>query len=461
MYVSPTTIVSNIASLANKSKPTTREIVSKVAYLLGVSQNIFLNEYEAPRIDIYNELSQNRHARIVRNLSRLRTAIEQHFGKIRRALQTDIRSVYSLPEWIPQECFDELASDGVALYKPNYSLPQYVVAINKLLTDRINNCKDLFPLWLNWTYVRGIFIMPGGLTEEGAKAAISVYYEHMQSYPYQVYLNWEPEEKGNILYSDGKFIRMLYQWHNDEFLDESKLTDANDETKYGIYDFLEGSTKTVIVVDCENMDPFRFCAMLRGMSVESRRKIQKVILYDDVHSSSAWSLLAAYVDVPVERILIERVKESKSLVDIRLCTGVCKEFYTNDVDAFVIASSDSDYWALISSLPEARFLVMVEHEKCGTDIKNALKGAGIFYCYVDEFYSGNSDDFKKGALLKEASRYVNDAIKLNVIEMMDTICQIIRVDLSSAEKRQFLEKHIKSMRLVVEEDGAAKIELKR
>ena len=38
--------------------------------------------------------------------------------------------------------------------------------------------------------------------------------------------------------------------------------------------------------------------------------------------------------------------------------------YKNDVDSFVIVSSDSDYWGLISSLPDAHFLVMIEREKC-------------------------------------------------------------------------------------------------
>lgn len=45
--------------------------------------------------------------------------------------------------------------------------------------------------------------------------------------------------------------------------------------------------------------------------------------------------------------------------------------YKNDVDSFVIVSSDSDYWGLISSLPDAHFLVMIEREKCGPDIRSA------------------------------------------------------------------------------------------
>ena len=43
----------------------------------------------------------------------------------------------------------------------------------------------------------------------------------------------------------------------------------------------------------------------------------------------------------------------------------------------------SDYWGLISSLPDAHFLVMIERKKCGPDMKEALADAGIFYCYLN------------------------------------------------------------------------------
>lgn len=42
--------------------------------------------------------------------------------------------------------------------------------------------------------------------------------------------------------------------------------------------------------------------------------------------------------------MTERVMENKSLVDIMLTARVCKKDFANDVDSFIIASSDSDYW---------------------------------------------------------------------------------------------------------------------
>lgn len=135
--------------------------------------------------------------------------------------------------------------------------------------------------------------------------------------------------------------------------------------------------------------------------------------------------------------------------------------YKNDVDSFVIVSSDSDYWGLISSLPDAHFLVMIEREKCGPDMKEALADSGIFYCYLDDFYSGNSEGIKKNALFKEMYRWIDNSIHLNVNDMFDAALRNTRIEMSPAERRQFYEKHIKHMTLQIDENGNVGIELKR
>lgn len=101
------------------------------------------------------------------------------------------------------------------------------------------------------------------------------------------------------------------------------------------------------------------------------------------------------------------------------------------MDSFVIVSSDSDYWGLISSLPDAHFLVMIEREKCGPDMKEALADSGIFYCYLDDFYSGNSEDIKKNALFKEMYRWME---LYKMLPYLVTI--IVLVAVSMRKKRE-------------------------
>ena len=105
--------------------------------------------------------------------------------------------------------------------------------------------------------------------------------------------------------------------------------------------------------------------------------------------------------------------------------------------------------------------MMVEREKCGPDMKRALVESGIFYCYIDNFYSANSESILMSALFKELYRYLDHAVQLNANEMLDEALRATRINMSPAEKRQFFEKHIKGMRLVIDGDGNVSVELKR
>lgn len=436
------------------------DIVSRMAYLLGVSKNIFENVHEAPQLEWYDKLHTDRAARIIRNLCMLRTHIEQNFGLIHRAIIHDLKNLNTLPEYIPPQIISDLEADGIRLIKANYKLNNYVMDINRLISDRINNCKNLFPLWLNWDYVKPLFLMPDGQTEAGIRRAWTIYSQNRNFYPYQVYMNWTPKDHGNLLYNDKKFVSWLYESNGEYFSDFSKVSDAADLTKNNIYDFIAASGNTVFVVDCENSDPYKLCSTLLNLEADELKKVSKIILYDDVHTTSAWQILDRILDIPVEHILVERIKSSKSLVDTSLSVGTCREFFQNHVDSFVIVSSDSDYWGLISNLPEANFLLMVEYANCGVDIRNAMESRGLYYCYIDDFCSGNSEKLKTLALLNEMQNYIEERFQsFNIKEMMEQAYLSTRVKMSDAEKRQFQSKYVKPMHLSIDADGNVTIEL--
>ena len=50
-------------------KDSTYVIVSKIAYLIGVPKRIFDNEHEPPQLDVFNQLENDKNARIIRHLS--------------------------------------------------------------------------------------------------------------------------------------------------------------------------------------------------------------------------------------------------------------------------------------------------------------------------------------------------------------------------------------------------------
>lgn len=437
----------------------TYHIVSLVAYLIGVPARIFENEFEPPKLDIYEELEENKAARIIRRLCQLRTKIERNYLTIRDLIYFQTKNLDTIPEQIPPEWIRQLESDGVNLIKANCQLNPYIVRINRLISDHINNCKTLFPLWVNWDYIKDLFIMQGGFNEATLKEPADVYMKNIRCYPYQMYINWVPEERGNIILHDRKFMTILYEQHGTKFTDWSKVSDAGKQTKNGIYDFLENSSKVVVVVDCENSDPYKLCATLQNLERDMLAKISKIILYDDIHTVSAWRVLNSYVKIPIEHVEIERVKASKSLVDVRLVVGVCEEHRQNQVDSFILVSSDSDYWGLISALPSAKFLVMVESAKCGPDIKRALNEANIFYCYLDDFYTGNSDAIRVSALLKELHQELDRLFCPNMKTMLERALYNTRIEMSMEEKRRFYDKYIKTMHIILEKDGNVSIGL--
>lgn len=247
-----------------------------------------------------------------------------------------------MPEYVPADSLNQLSLDGINfIKKSSIKLSDHIIEINNIISNRIYNCKQLFPIWINWQYIRELFIMPDGLKEAGTKDAVSVYYADLPLYPYQMYINWKPKDEGNILYNDKKFVTLLYKWHDDQFTEYSKVSDAGDYIKNNIYDYINDSEKIVVVVDCENSDPYKLSATLKRLNYEYTKKISAIILFDDVHAASGWGILENFTRIPVEHILIERLKQNKSLVDIKLTARACQEYYENHVDSFIIVSSDS------------------------------------------------------------------------------------------------------------------------
>lgn len=438
----------------------TYAVVSKVAYLIGVPQRIFELEYEPPKMEHFKTLAQNKNARIIRNLCMLRTAIEQNYSEVNYQILHNLKNLHTLPELIPQACLAQLEADGITIVKANYKLNQYIIDINRHIVNRINNCKSVFPIWVEWNYIKNLLIMPNGLTEAGIKAAAAEYYANKSRYPYQVYINWCYKEAGNILYNDKKFVTLLYEANEDRFTDMSKVSDASDVAKESIYDFLENSNHAIIIVDCENSDPFKLYATLNNLNQQALLdRIYKIILCDDINTTTAWDILNRFTDIPVEHLETTRVNSHKSIVDQALCVKATKEHCLNHVDSIILFGSDSDYWGLFSYLDSVNYYVMVESCKFGANHRNALIEAGIPFCYIDNFCTGNSNLIKVEAMLREIRSTLDEALHLNVKEMLRDAYLATRAEMSEAERKQFYDRYIKNMRLVIDKDGNVSVEL--
>ena len=437
----------------------TYNIVSIIAYLIGVDDSYYQSntDEERPQIAIYQKLKTNKNARIIRNLCIIRTGIEKNYLSISRAFAQEFKNIGSVPDYIPSSAVEELSRDGVNLHRSRPDVNQYLIDINREIGNRVNNIKNLFPEWLKWEYIRPLFIMPNGQKLEGIKAAGAEYNSNRNRYPYQCYINWEGGDNGNILHNDEKFVTLLYISHEDCFEDLSLVRDASSNTYNNIYNFIESSSKTLIVVDCENSNPVKLAACLSGIAAHDMQKIHKVLLVDSNYTTSGWGILSRVPNLPIDRIVIPRIVEHKSQVDMALAARTCQEVYKNGVDSVVLVSSDSDYWALIQTLSDIDFLVMVENGKCGASMRAALEEENIYYCYIDDFCTHASYSIKTSAIKEHIQKVLDDSVQLNVNTLLEDALKETWMQMTSKEKEGFYKRYLKTIRVDIGDDGTLKL----
>lgn len=144
----------------------TYNLVALMMYLIGVEYRHF-EKHDPPLTENFRKHNQNKNARIIRNLCMIRTALEQGYSRIRSKFLYDMKNLSSLPELIPTEAVTGLWEDGIDLQTTKPDVNNYIMTINREISNRINNVKDLFPEWVRWDYIRPLFIMPNGLKKKG------------------------------------------------------------------------------------------------------------------------------------------------------------------------------------------------------------------------------------------------------------------------------------------------------
>ena len=431
------------------------DIVATVSYLLGQKEEIIEKYYGERGSKCLQELKENDAANIIRYLCKLRTALNNNFLKT-NYMREQLVSIDRM-EWFDANEIRQLRKLGVDVILPNKMANDYAMFFNEKIDQYIDGVKDLFPQWLNYEYIRDVFVIPGYWKGVALKQEYGKYWRSRNFYPYRMYLHWEPVEMGNILSSDAKFVRILYSQHGEEFTDRSKCFDAAEETKKSIYDFINGAGSVVICVDCENSSPYKLYGALCNLDPSQLDKIQKIVLYDDSHTTRGWDYLKTLTTIDIEHIMVDRIVDGKSLVDIRMSAGICKAHYEKNIDSFIICSSDSDFWGLIQTLDKANFLVMYEYTKCGQAIKEALDERKIFHCSLDDFFTGNAQKLQTVVLKKGLSERALYLVGKDAWVLTQELFASERIQASEGDMRLFYEKYVKTLRLKLDENGVFQI----
>ena len=439
---------------------TTKTTATTTAFLIGVKGE-YLRQLAGEGSGIIDELNKDKDAVIMRNLCMIRSQLIRFTKSIDTEMMANVYNIDRISYFEEVE-FDRLEEYGVRAILPNTTAGKYITELTKMINERADSIRHLYPDWIEWEYIRDLFYIknpdkPGVMKGESDRFNAS-----RCLYPYQTYMNWKPRDgEGNILFNDKKFLELLYLHNMDEFRDESKCTDAGQEAKNGIYEFIEKAGKVVMVVDCENSDLFKLCSVINGLDSEKLKKIDRIVLYDDANTTEAWDWLEQFTSIRVEHIEVERLVDRKSLVDIMIAAGICKNHYEEGIDSVILFSSDSDYWGLISSLPQVNFLVMYEKAKCGQAIKEALKEHGIFYCPIDNFCTTDVPALKNEILFSALEKDLPNIFGRDPMEITKELYAKTKIYSTAEEVAKFCDRYVRTIKMVIRPDGKFGLEIQK
>lgn len=430
----------------------TKYLTMKVAYILGVHEQYLQRDFrteDSPEkyTELLESLKKDKAATIIRSLTRLRTALMQHFQQTDREIKYALKNLSSL-EFYDKKDIDFLMNCGIYIEKANYTAEKYMMDFCKLLSERIGNIDHLFNKdWERFDLIRHMIIIPKYAQQGVLKKEHARYHANINAYPYQVYIYDLPDGEGNLLFHDERFLQTLVLSHHEQYIANSNCIDADSSIKGDIYDFINRSQNTIIAVDCENSDVYKLLGLIRSLKEEMLQKVSKIILFDDIHTTLGWRLFEEYAKIPVEHIMVDRLVHRKSLVDIALAVNVTKRFYEGEADSFILCSSDSDYWPLISSLPQADFLIMYEYNLMSQAAKSALSENGYYYCSLDVFCTGNIDDFVKAVLFTAVQKELEQLPELDTHTIVEKAFMQADIEASPEEIKRFHEKYLKKLTL--------------
>ncbi len=115
----------SFGSVANRAY----EIISIVAYLIGVQKVHFERDHEPPLQSVYDRLKQHPSARVMRSLCEIRSTMLKEYQRIDRLMQYELKNLDTLPDLFPAETLCALEENGIRLIKPNYRINRYIVDV--------------------------------------------------------------------------------------------------------------------------------------------------------------------------------------------------------------------------------------------------------------------------------------------------------------------------------------------
>lgn len=135
--------------------------------------------------------------------------------------------------------------------------------------------------------------------------------------------------------------------------------------------------ETEVFVDCDNSDFFKVVNFLRVL--EGYKTIKGIKLIVDLKSNFLWKVFKELYTgtIPVTIVQVQRIKENKSVADIVLTKELCESYYTRNLRQAIIVSSDSDFFGLITSLSDISFCIAYTDGQMNDEYLGYLENNGV------------------------------------------------------------------------------------
>ena len=328
---------------------------------------------------LWKKLSGAKATRIVSTLCRVRTSLILHKAQAESEMKGK-HSIYKC-EAINTADLKQLERDNLTPGNwPASNLAKLVKTINVEIGNRLGACEPV-NIMEHRAQVKNLILMPNGKADNDVAAFLKLNLKHPMKKLGIGYMNLKVEYDPAIWKDDKALLAAL----SGETVNSGRSEAQPDMSP--LNKFLDKEKRVAVYVDCENADPFRFCAAMNCVADGLRKKISKIVLIRDVFSSTAWERLKDYVPFTVETVNITRTKAEKSRTDGTLIAEVTKARYNDNVKAFIVSSSDSDMGCLISSLKDAKFLFLLERDKSGPAYIKEISSSTASFCIIDNMDS--------------------------------------------------------------------------
>ena len=120
-----------------------KDIVTKIAYLIGVKDSIIkTNRFEQ---NIISSLEENDNAKIIRALSILRSEFIRNFKEI-SSRNMNLEPLETLTDLISVDLIKYLRNKGIEIVHVNANLTSHIAYVNQIVLEKIDLIKILYQL---------------------------------------------------------------------------------------------------------------------------------------------------------------------------------------------------------------------------------------------------------------------------------------------------------------------------